>query len=274
MRSVIAVFKVTMLALICVITLPFIALSWLLFKNSKLSYIVPFCFHRSLCLVFGLKVRTQGIIETNKQCVFVGNHLSYLDIPVLGGILKARFVSKDDVKHWPMLGVLARFARTIFISRTPSDALKSIAQMKESIDGGDNLIVFPEGTSSRGDTVQTFKSSFFDIFLKNDHKDTLKIQPFSVALIKVDKRALQSASDYDSYAWYGDMDLKPHIWQLALSRGFDIIVRFHEPIELKKYENRKILSKDCYDSVENGLTDLQSDFLPNLFPTIYKKQVD
>ena len=132
MRSLIATFKVFLLIVIYLITIPLQALNRVLLNNTRLFFIVPYLFHGSLRRVFGIKVRLQGTVEKDKQVVYVSNHLSYLDIPLLGSFLPAHFVSKDDVQSWPILGLLATLAKTIFISRTPSKALKSIEQMKEA----------------------------------------------------------------------------------------------------------------------------------------------
>lgn len=261
MRNLIASFKIFCLIVICLGTIPLQALDRLFLSKSKLFFIVPFFFHRSLCRVFGIRLRIQGTIETDKQVVYVSNHLSYLDIPLLGSFLRANFVSKDDVQSWPVLGLLASLSKTIFISRSPSKALKSIEQMQTALNEKRSLIVFPEGTSSNGMNVKPFKSSFFDIFLKSAAKDSLFIQPFSIGLIKVNDDAVKKESDFDLYAWYDDMALQPHIWTLAKSKGVQLLVRFHDPIPVKAYENRKKLSKDCYDQVAQGLDNIQKEFL-------------
>lgn len=262
MRPLIASFKIFLLVVICFITLPLQALGFLLLgKKGRLSFIIPLLFHSSLCAVFRIKVRVQGEIETNKQTVYVGNHLSYLDIILIGSFLRANFVSKEDVQGWPMLGLLATLSHTLFISRVPSKALKSIEQMKNALNEKRSLIVFPEGTSTSGKEVQPFKSSFFDIFLKNEVKDTLLIQPFTIGLVKTDNKAVRNDADYDRYAWHGDMDLQPHIWELGKSKGAELIVRFHPPKATKEYENRKTLSAECYDAVSNGLNDIKKEYL-------------
>lgn len=261
MHAIIASFKIFLLIIICLITIPFQTISFLFLRNSRASFIVPFMFHRSIRFVFGIKLRTQGEIEINKQVVYVGNHLSYLDIILMGSFLRTYFVSKDDVKKWPLLGLLAILSHTIFISRTPAKALQSIEQMKTAINNKRSLIVFPEGTSSSGQEVEPFKSSFFDIFLKNDVKENLTIQPFTIGLVKADNHAVRTNKDYDLYAWYGDMDLKPHIWALGKSKGAELIVRFHAPISVKEYKNRKKLSAECYQQVSNGLKDIKKEYL-------------
>ncbi|MEM9469630.1 MAG: lysophospholipid acyltransferase family protein [Pseudomonadota bacterium] len=193
-----------------------------------------------------------GDIQTNQQTVYVGNHMSYLDIPLLGSILKANFVSKDDVRQWPIFGTLAYLAKTIFISRAPSKALQSLKQINDALDQKENLIVFPEGTSTSGTDILPFKSSFFDLFLKHKMKDEILIQPFTVTMQTADKEQERSSEKLDQYAWYGDMDLQPHLWSLAMSKGVDMKVQFHPAIAVKDYDNRKKIAADCFSLTKSG----------------------
>lgn len=261
MQTIIACFKILSLIIICLITIPFQAASFIIPKNSKAAFIVPFAFHKSLCWVFGIKKKIQGNVTTKKQVVYIGNHLSYLDIILMGSFLRANFVSKDDVQKWPVLGLLATLSHTIFISRVPSKALQSIKQMKTALENKRSLIVFPEGTSSSGKQVKPFKSSFFDIFLKSEKKESLIIQPFTIGLVKTDNHKVATDKDYDIYSWYGDMDLQPHIWKLAKSKGAELIIRFQPEIQIKKYNDRKKLSADCYEQVSNSLSDIKKEYL-------------
>ncbi|NCO02956.1 MAG: 1-acyl-sn-glycerol-3-phosphate acyltransferase [Alphaproteobacteria bacterium] len=253
MRIIIASIKLFLLAIICLITLPLLGLTRLFFMKTRFRYVVPKLFHGSICLIFGIRKKIKGEIVKGKQVLFIGNHLSYLDIPLLGSVLSATFISKEEVQKWPMLGLLATIAKTIFISRAPAKAAKALQQMKESIHNGTSLIVFPEGTSSSGEAVLPFKSSLFDIFLKEDSKNNMIIQPFTTNLVKVDTRPIQSLKDRNQYAWYGEMDLTPHLWAIAKSKGADLEITFHSPIDISSYDNRKILSKSCYERVVSGL---------------------
>lgn len=253
MRSIIASFKLFLLGLICLITLPILTLTRLFLMNTRFRYVVPKLFHGALCAVFGIRKQINGNVVTGKQVLFVGNHLSYLDIPLLGSFLSATFISKEDVQKWPVLGLLATLAKTIFISREPAKATKALNQMKEAINSGTSLIVFPEGTSSAGEAILPFKSSLFDIFLKENAKNEFVIQPFTTNLIRVDTRPIQTIDDRNQYAWYGEMDLTPHLWALAKSKGVDLQITFHDPMDIQRYDNRKILSKDCFDRVVSGL---------------------
>lgn len=253
MRRIIASLKIFLLVIICLVTLPLMAFSRLFLIKTRYFYIVPKLYHGTLCLVFGIRKKITGNIIKDKQVLFVGNHLSYLDIPLLGSFLSATFISKEEVQKWPILGLLATIAKTIFISRDPAQANIALKQMKEAINSGTSLIVFPEGTSSSGESVLPFKSSLFDIFLKEKAKEGLIIQPFTTNLRNIDNRPIQTVQDRDHYAWYGEMALTPHLWSLAKSKGVELEITFHPAIDIQKYDNRKALCQDCFNLVSSSL---------------------
>jgi len=185
--------------------------------------------------------------------LFAGNHLSYIDISTIGSVLSATFISKDDVKNWPLFGVLASISKTIFISRDRNAAVKCIADIKSSLDQGRSLILFPEGTSTNGVEVLPFKSSLFELFLNADLKEKLIIQPFTISIQRVDGRDVKTIQDHDYYAWHGDMTMIPHLWDLAQSKGVDILISLHKPLKASDYDNRKTFAFDCHNAVAKGL---------------------
>ncbi len=99
--------------------------------------------------------------RTPRPVMFVSNHSSWVDIPVLGGVLPACFVAKGEVAGWPLIGTVARLGRTVFISRNRGAMAREAEMMPGGGGAGDNLILFPEGTTSDGSRVLPFRTSFF-----------------------------------------------------------------------------------------------------------------
>lgn len=92
--------------------------------------------------------------------LLVSNHLSYVDVLVIGAITPAIFVSKNEARHWPVFGALARLAGTIFVRRDKrTDVARLAAEIKNALDAGVLVVLFPEGTSSAGARVLPFKSA-------------------------------------------------------------------------------------------------------------------
>lgn len=245
MRTVIACFKLTLFLTLCLITIPLQALGLVLFGNHRLFYVIPHLYHNLSCAIFGIRIKIKGERVTKGHVIYVGNHLSYIDICSIGGNLPATFISKAEVKNWPIFGPLARLSKTVFIERRPDALPEAIKSIRKYLDKGRSLILFPEGTSTDGHSVLPFKSSLFEIFLHDDLKEDLTIQPFTVAI--------DPPQDHDIYAWYGDMEMPPHLWQLAKSRGVDLTLMFHPPRMAENYDNRKIFAKDCHEDVSKGL---------------------
>lgn len=117
---------------------------------------------RGLLRVFGVSRQRTGA-PPRKPFLLVSNHLTYLDVLVLGAELGAVFISKLELGGWPGLGHLARVTGTIFVDRTrPRDALRVLGEMDRAIEAGAGVVLFPEGTSSRGDRIYPLKAALLE----------------------------------------------------------------------------------------------------------------
>lgn len=225
------------------------------FTRGPKAYIVPYYWQKGVCRIFQIKVVTVGQPETRKQTFFLVNHVSYLDIPALGSILKASFVAKSEVETWPLFGFLSKLQQTVFIGRDKSKAAQGKTALNKSLDEKKSLILFPEGTSSEGYTVLPFKSSMFSIAYSEEAQN-ICIQPVTLCIEEVNKKAPQTQSERDIYAWHLNMDtpLPQHLWLFAKSNGAKIRLIFHPAFEKNNYEDRKKLSNACHETVLKGFT--------------------
>lgn len=135
------------------------AVSSLVFPKAKRS-IAQFWF-RSCLKLCGLDLRVSGAVHSGGPTLFAANHVSYLDILVLGSLTDARFVAKSDVATWPLFGVLAKLSNTIFVTRDRKRAVCDCAGLRQAFAERQSLILFPEGTSSDGQGVLPFRSTLF-----------------------------------------------------------------------------------------------------------------
>lgn len=253
MRPLIATLKLAVFGLLVVLVSP-LQLLILAVHKGKGAYLAPYLWHKSICAVLRIRVRVIGKPQTDSQTLFVSNHLSYLDIPAIGSVLKGSFVAKKDVESWPLFGFLSKLQQTAFISRSREDATKEKNALETMLREGKSLILFPEGTSTDGRSVLPFKSSLFAIALREEAQD-LSIQPFTVSMLAVDRSPPQTQDQRDIYAWHIDMDtpLPAHLWRFAKSRGAVIALHFHPPIRARDYKDRKVLANHCHDHVSKGL---------------------
>lgn len=226
----------------------------LFITKDKNSYFLPNLWEKCVCLIFRIKVITKGKPHTGKQVIYIGNHLSYLDIPVYGSVLKGSFVAKKDVESWPVFGFLSKLQQTAFISRSREDALEMSKALDNKLRTGKNLIIFPEGTSTDGKEIFPFKSSLFSILFKSDIKSAF-VQPITIKMISTNKNEIKTQVDRDLYAWHINMDtpLHEHLWLFAKSKGAVIELNFHSAVDAHSIGDRKRLAKHCYDAVCSGL---------------------
>lgn len=225
----------------------------MVFHRGRGSYVIPHLWQNLICRIFGLKVIIEGTPLHDRQTLFVCNHLSYLDIPVLGSALKASFIAKKEVAGWPVFGFLSRLQQTAFISRSRNDAQREKNALSNMLDEGKSLILFPEGTSTDGRDVAPFKSSLFSMTLE-DGRHGMMIQPVTLRIEQVEGKSPDAQSVRDQYAWYGDMTMPPHLKAFTASRGAVIRLVFHPPVDPKTYTDRKMLADHCCLVVRSGLT--------------------
>ena len=226
---------------------------FLLFDKGKNAYIIPALWESGACKIFGLNVETVGQPVRDRQIIYVSNHLSYLDIPVIGSVLKASFVAKADVAQWAVFGYLATLQQTAFISRARTDAEREAHTLDSMLDEGKSIILFPEGTSTDGLSVRPFKSSLFSL---TEHR-AVTVQPMTVELISVDGHAPDTTERRARYAWYGDMVMIPHLWDFAKGTGATVRLHFHPVRDSAAFPDRKALAAACYDDVAHALPKIE-----------------
>ncbi len=214
-------------------------------------------FWRVVCRLMGMRVRLIGVPvhAGGRPVIYVSNHSSWLDIPALGGRLPGSFVSKASVGTWPVVGTIARLGRTVFVSRSRASTARERDAMRARLAGGDNLILFPEGTSSDGARVLPFRSAFFSIA---EGPERPLIQPVSVVYDRLAGLPMVRAAR-PVFAWYGDMALGPHFWQLAQLVGCRATILLHPPIEPERFGSRKELSEACWRAVADGAAALRQN---------------
>jgi len=192
---------------------------------------------RRLLQAMEVEVEVEGIPPSSG--LLVSNHLGYLDILVLASVVPAIFVSKAEVRGWPVFGWLAQCAGTIFVKReNRGDVARVSQEIGQTLTRGAVAILFPEGTSSNGEAVLPFRSSLLEPVLRLNC-------PVSPAAL--DYR-LADGSVGQEVCYWGDMVLGPHLLNLLSKPGVQAIVRFGNP-EVRAAADRKQLAKNLHESV-------------------------
>lgn len=219
---------------------------------------IPRIFHHGVLWIFGLSVEAEGAMRQERPTLFVSNHVSYLDIFVLGSLIDGSFVAKADVAGWPVAGFFARLQRTIFIQRERRSSAGAQRDMLQSrLEEGVNVILFPEGTSFDGARVLPFKSALFSAAERKVDGTPVTVQPMSLAYVTMGGLPLTRAQR-PAVAWYGDMGLLPHVWQFLKANRTRAVVKFHDPISIEALGNRRLMARACHTTVADGVTGLIS----------------
>ena len=250
MRPLIAILKLMLFAIwsFCMVSIQLVIL---LFSRGKIAYLTPYIWHHGVCKIFRVTVTTSGEIAPPNATLYISNHMSWIDIPVIGSVLKASFVAKREVASWPIFGFLSKLQQTAFIDRNRRSALKEKDSLKNKLETGKSLILFPEGTSSDGSSVLPFKSSLFE--LAKGEKD-ITLQPFSITIQGINKQPVLTQKQRDLYAWHGDMDLAPHLWTFAQQKHIHIHLDFLSPLEITLESQRKEISNHAYQLILSSFT--------------------
>lgn len=218
-----------------------------------------------MCRLLGLSVRLIGPrprprTANGRPVVYVSNHSSWLDILVLGGRLDACFISKEEVAGWPLVKWIARLGRTVYVGRRRASTARERDDMRGRLAGGDNLILFPEGTTSDGSRVLPFRSAFLSIAeqaVTPDGRPPL-VQPVSVVYDRLGYLPAGRATR-PLFSWYGDMDIGSHFWRLAQHRGLRATVLLHAPLDPDSFPSRKALAQATWVAVADGAAALRQN---------------
>ena len=215
---------------------------------------LPRFYHGTCCRLLGMRIVVFGRRSRARPTLFIANHASYLDITVYGSLLEASFVAKREVSSWPFFGLLAKLQRSVFVERKGGEARGAIDAMGRRLRARDSLVLFPEGTSSDGNAVLPFHSALFAAAETVVDGKPVCVQPVTIAYTHLDGLPI-GRHLRPFFAWYGDMDLARHLWQLAGLGRATVTVVFHEPVTLAEQGSRKALCDYCYRIVSKGHSD-------------------
>jgi 1-acyl-sn-glycerol-3-phosphate acyltransferase len=212
--------------------------------SPRLRVALPMFYHRIAARILGFRLQVQGRVSTDASTLFVSNHCSYIDIEMFGAVIPGSFVAKSEVKKWPLFGWLARLQRTVFVDRRVRSSAEQRDSLTARLQAGDNLILFPEGTSNDGTHVRQFKSALFaaaEVRVDGRH---VTVQPVSLAYTRLNGMPM-GRDMRPRFAWYGDMEMAAHLWQMVGFGIVDVVVEFHPPVTIDGFGSRKKLAEHC-----------------------------
>jgi 1-acyl-sn-glycerol-3-phosphate acyltransferase len=213
---------------------------------------LPVFYHRWCCRILGFRVRLIGTPSAARPVLFAANHVSYTDITILGSVIPGSFIAKAEVADWPFFGWLAKLQRSVFVDRRVRSTASQRDAITERLAAGDALILFPEGTSGDGNRVLPFKSALFGAAQRAEGMAPVTVQPVSLAYTRLD--GIPIGRLYRPlFAWYGTVNLAPHLWSLMGLGAVEVVVEFHPPTFLSDCGSRRALANYCYARIAGGV---------------------
>ena len=190
----------------------------------------------------GVQLQVKGEPPVKGPVLLVSNHISWLDIPLLHAARHCRFISKSDVKGWPIIGTLATAAGTLYIQRSSRrDAMRMITDMAEAFKRGELLAVFPEGTTGDGRQLLSFHSNLLEAAVQCD-----------TPVLPVGLRFVDGKTGETSYAatYVGDESLLGSVWRVLSSDQLVAVVHYGEA-ETAQGRDRRVWAKDLHAEVDS-----------------------
>ena len=202
-------------------------------------------FHKwaqSFVKISRMKIEVIGKVP-QKPFFLVSNHLSYTDVPALRAVVEGVFVAKGEIEGWFLAGKIVRDMGTIFINRqNRRDIPRAGSEIIKRLGEGEGVIVFPEGTSTKGEEILPFNSSFLEFAAQTD-------LPVSYASITY-KTPDGGPTASEAVCWWDEKTFGEHLWYLFQLKEYTAVINFgDQPIH---NENRKALAKELRDKIKDG----------------------
>jgi 1-acyl-sn-glycerol-3-phosphate acyltransferase len=234
-RVLLGLLHVLLGALICAGVFPFISSARRMRIVGKWS--------AGMLAVLGIRVGHEGCISDG-PLLLVANHISWLDILAINAVQPARFVSKADVRHWPLLGWLVACGGTLFIERERKrDALRVVHQVAAALTAGELIAVFPEGTTGDGHDVLPFHANLLQAALAT----SAPVQ--ALALRYSDEHQPVSAAA----AFVGDTSLLASVWATAMAERLRVHVKIAAPRLTTEGVDRRALAEQLRHDIVQAL---------------------
>ena len=205
-------------------------------------------FNKFLRLILRIRITIEGPQSSlnEKGNFIISNHLGFLDGVILGSLFAILYISKRQVKSWPLFGFMTQVAGTIFIDRERKyKSADYISKTVGVLNRGINVLVFPEGTSTNGETLLPFQSVHFESPLIS-HSPIL---PVTICYTGINNQEINPLNR-DKIFWYGRMKFIPHLRNVLRLRNIEVRVIIHPKIELDSQSaglySRKQLSESLH----------------------------
>ena len=213
--------------------------------NSKKQHIQRWS--KRLLKIFGIQLQVNNADAlTDSSYLLAANHVSWMDIHAINAFKPIRFVAKSEVEQWPIFGWMAKQLGTVFINRESSRHARQVVTDMAVLLKTQSICIFPEGTSTIGKSVQTFKPNLFEAAILAH----VPVLPIAIAY-----RSRSTGLRSNAPAFIGDMGLLESMSNVIASRDIEVHLSLAEPYLTGKAENadRKELALYCQEAITKTL---------------------
>lgn len=241
----------TVLVLVGLATLIGMPLQWLSLKlGLPTRRFIPAWFHRIVLKLIGVRVTVHGAPAQGRPLLLLSNHASWLDICVVGSLFPMFFVAKSEVETWPVIGLLAKLQRTVFVDRQRRSATGAVnREIAARLAEGDPVVLFAEGTSNDGNRILPFRTALVgavrDAF---DGERPVLVQPMAISYVRLQGIPM-GRGHRPVAAWTGDLELAPHLMEVLRQGAIDVEVSFGHARMLDGGADRKHVTRTCESEV-------------------------
>lgn len=249
-----AAWRIAVLAPLTLVGMP---LQWAALRlNPAAARRIPILYHRMFCAVLGIRCVVKGTPPGGEPALILANHVSWVDIPVIGSLTPLSFIAKSEIAAWPLFGTLARLQRSVFIDRGRPRATREVNDaVATRLVKSEAIVLFAEGTTGDGTRVLAFRSALVGAArnaLADPSAPRIVLQPLAIAYTHRDGLPLGRAGR-PAAAWFGDMELGPHLMAVLRGGPFDVGVVWGEPIPFDAASDRKAATAKAETTVRGDV---------------------
>ena len=217
---------------------------------------IPQIYHKILLRIVGVRVTVVGALKQNVPLVIVSNHISWLDILVISASFPCYFIAKSEIAGWPIFGFLAKMQNTIFVNRKArgSQIGEQVSDIANALKNNKTIVLFPEGTTSDGNRILKFKSALLAAAKATDNYQPF-VQPLCLHYHKTIGMPM-TRRHRPFVAWYGDMNLVPHIKTLLQFTPIDVDIQIGESFLYDNFNSRQEMAEHLEGFMRNAYSGL------------------
>lgn len=192
--------------------------------------------------LFNIDVTIKGQPIQGTNFLYVGNHMGFVDIFVLASVMPALFITSHEMRETPFLGLLCEMAGCIFVERrSRTQIMNELGNLKEALEQGFNVVLYPEATSTNGEAVLPFKKT---LMMAGPHAGR-PIQTGCINFTEIGGEDFNLKSR-DNVCWYGDMSFVESLWNLLTTSSIKAHLEYLEPIHETKDADRGVVAAKAH----------------------------